>query len=99
MDDALIRFAAPIVEYLKLRQQMFVVLILLCRMCRPVLHLSSGRMEWIGPMEQQFMEVCLNSCVPCLTPVPSRFFSKSVVCALRSLVRSFWFDVVEMWDL
>ncbi|CAM9517529.1 unnamed protein product, partial [Scytosiphon promiscuus] len=30
------------------------------RMCRPVLHLKSGRTEWIGPMEQQFMEIaCL----------------------------------------
>ncbi|CAN0059573.1 unnamed protein product, partial [Ectocarpus sp. 4 AP-2014] len=30
------------------------------RMCRPVLHLQSGRMEWIGPMAQQFMEIaCL----------------------------------------
>ena len=27
------------------------------RMCRPVLHLHSGRTEWIGPMAQQFMEV------------------------------------------
>ena len=39
-------------------------------MCRPVLHLPSGKAEWIGPMEQQFMEVtslvlfCLA--LPCL---------------------------------
>ena len=30
---------------------------MLVRMCRPVLHLATGKAEWIGPMEQQFMEV------------------------------------------
>lgn len=39
------------------------VVYLYARMCRPVLHLHSGRMEWIGPMEQQFMEVwCVGVC-------------------------------------
>lgn len=31
------------------------------RMCRPVMHLPTGRLEWIGPLEQQFMEVRAKS--------------------------------------